>query len=213
MENSNRHDYSVSEQNKIYIIGSKGVGKTSLFHLIFSKPFSEDIESSEIGIIKSNYKYGLKEFTIKELTDDDNFTYTNKLKNELEDILIIFVLFSYDDSNSFDKAKNLIQFVKNNLINNKELKIVLLGNKYDLYQNIISNTNLDENEIKKYADSIDNMNLINISCKTNHNIDQIKNLINNIEIEEEKEDDDGNLDEEERKTKVEKAQERSCICF
>ena len=127
--------------------------------------------------------------------------------------MIIFVLFSYDDSNSFDKAKNLIQFVKNNLINNKELKIVLLGNKYDLYQNIISNTNLDENEIKKYADSIDNLNLINISCKTNHNIDQVKNLINNIEIEEEKEDDDGNLDEEERKTKVEKAQERSCICF
>ena len=71
MENPNKKDYNVDEQNKIYIIGGKGVGKTSLFHLIFSNKFKEDIKPSNIGIMKSNYKSGEKIFTIKDLTDDE----------------------------------------------------------------------------------------------------------------------------------------------
>ena len=35
MENTNKEDYNTGEQNKIYILGGKGVGKTNLFHLIF----------------------------------------------------------------------------------------------------------------------------------------------------------------------------------
>ena len=211
MENSNRHDYSVSEQNKIYIIGSKGVGKTSLFHLIFSKPFSEDIESSEIGIIKSNYKYGLKEFTIKELTDDEKFTKTSVLKDELEDVLLIFVIFAINDKNSFEYAKTLIQFIKNNLINNKDLNIILIGNKCDIVEDDPNSIQVHNKEVDQYIFNIENIYYYEFSCKSEKNLEIIKKKIEEIEIEEEKDEDDDKIPEEERKKKVNEAKEKSCI--
>ena len=206
MEKSFQKDYNINEQNKIYIIGGKGVGKTSLFHLIFSKQFNEDIAPSEIGIIKSNYKFGEKEFTIKEMTDDDNFSNTNKLKNELEDILLILILFSYNDKDSLKAAKNFIEFIGNNLTNNRDLKLVLIGNKYDL----IENEAIKESDIQKYVENIDNLSYINISCKNNYNINQIIDMINDLEIEEEKEDED-EINEEERRERVKRMDGKSCI--
>ena len=213
MENPNKKDYNVDEQNKIYIIGGKGVGKTSLFHLIFSNKFKEDIKPSNIGIMKSNYKSGEKIFTIKDLTDDDNFTNTNILKNELEDVLLIFILFAFNDKESFEKAKNLILFIKNNLINNKELNMVLLGNKYDLMGSEPSSVHIEEKEIQQYAEGIDNLKYINISCRNNINITQIKDIINNLEIDECKEEDEGVMNEEERKKRVKEIKEKSCLVF
>ena len=202
------NNYNITEENKIYILGGKGVGKTSLFNLIFSEQFIEGLEPSEIGIIKSTYKYEEKVFTIKELTDDENFFYTNKLKNELEDILLIFVLFSFSDKASFEKAKDLIHFIKNNITNNKEIQIVLIGNKYDLYESLINEIELDEETVQKYEKE-ENLKYINISCKLKKNIDQIKEMINNLDIEKEKEEeDDGGLNEEERKK-----QAKGCVCF
>ena len=206
MEKSFQKNYNINEQNKIYIIGGRGVGKTSLFHLIFSKQFNEDIAPSEIGIIKSNYKYGEKEFTIKEMTDDDNFSNTNKLKNELEDILLILILFSYNDKDSFKTAKNFIEFIRNNLTNNKDLNLILMGNKYDL----IENEAIKESDIQKYVENIDNLSYINISCKNNYNINQIIDMINNLENEEEKEDED-EINEEERRERVKRMDGKSCI--
>ena len=124
MENTKKEDYNTGEQNKIYILGGKGVGKTNLFHLIFSEPFNEKMDPSNPGIIKCNYKRGNKEFTFKELTDDESFSTTKILKNELEEVLLIFIVFALDDKQSFEYAKTLVQFIKNNIINNKDLNIV-----------------------------------------------------------------------------------------
>ena len=101
MENTNKEDFKVNEQNKIYILGGKGVGKTTFFHLLFSDEFNPNIPESKPGIIKSNFKTGNKEFTIKDLSDDENFTTTKILKNELEDVILIFILFSLDDKKTF----------------------------------------------------------------------------------------------------------------
>ena len=46
MEKTNKEDYKTDEQNKIYILGGKSVGKTSFFHLIFSDKFNENLEQS-----------------------------------------------------------------------------------------------------------------------------------------------------------------------
>ena len=207
MATSQKNNYETDEQNKIYIIGGKGVGKTSLFQLIFVNN-TNDVLPSEIGIVKSNYKYEEKIFTIKDLTDNEEFVYTNKLKSELEDVLLIFVLFSFDNLESFNKAKNLIHFIKNNLSHNKELQIVLVGNKYDLCESLVNNIDIDENDVKKYVEQVDNLQYMNISCKTKLNISKILDLINNQEIVEEKEEDEDILNEEERKKKA-----NACICL
>ena len=207
MATSQKNNYETDEQNKIYIIGGKGVGKTSLFQLIFVNN-TNDVLPSEIGIVKSNYKYEEKIFTIKDLTDNEEFVYTNKLKSELEDVLLIFVLFSFNNLESFNKAKNLIHFIKNNLSHNKELQIVLVGNKYDLCESLVNNIDIDENDVKKYVEQVDNLQYMNISCKTKLNINKILDLINNQEIVEEKEEDEDILNEEERKKKA-----NACICL
>ena len=130
------------------------------------------------------------------------------MKNELEDILLIFVVFSFSDKDSFEKAKDLIHFIKNNITNNNEIQIVLIGNKYDLYENLINEIELDEETVQKYEKE-ENLKYINVSCKLKKNIEQVKELINNLEIEKEKEEeDDGGLNEEERKK-----QAKGCVCF
>ena len=211
MENPNNKDFHVDEQNKIYILGGKGVGKTTFFHLLFSDKFDESIEPSEPGIIKSNFKKGNKEFTIKDLSDDENFTTTNILKNELEDVILIFVLFSLDDKKTFEYAKTLIQFIKNNLIDNKELNIILLGNKYDLVGN---SPQVTKREVDQYIYNLENLYYFEISCKTNYNFTKIRELINDIEINDGgNEEDDDKIPEEERKKKVHDAKASSCLIY
>ena len=212
MENPNNNkEFHIDEQNKIYILGGKGVGKTTFFHLLFSDKFNEEIAPSEPGIINSNFKKGKKEFTIKDLSDDENFTTTNILKNELEDVILIFVLFSLDDKKTFDYAKTLIQFIKNNLIDNKELNIILLGNKYDLVGN---NPQVTKREVDQYIYNVENLYYFEISCKTNYNFTKIKDLINDIEINDGgNEEDDDKIPEEERKKKVYDAKASSCLIY
>ena len=132
-----RKDFGTNEENKIYIIGGKGVGKTSFFHLIFEDKFINDLSPSKPGIIKSEYIKGKIKFTIKDLSDDKTLRKTKILTNDLEDILLIFVMFSLDDKSSFEFSKTLIYSNKSNLLNNKDLNIILLGNKYDLKGKII----------------------------------------------------------------------------
>ena len=101
----------------------------------------------------------------------------------------------------------MIHFIKNNITHNKEIQIVLIGNKYDLYENLINEIDIDEETVQKYEKE-ENIKYINISCKAKKNIDIVKGMINNLEIEKEKEEDDGGLNEEERKK-----QAKGCICF
>ena len=214
MENTHKEDFKVDEQNKIYILGGKGVGKTTFFHLIFSDEFNPNIPESKPGIIKSNYKKGNKEFTIKDLSDDENFTTTKILKNELEDVILIFVLFSLDDKKTFEYAKTLVQFIKNNLIDNKELNIILLGNKYDLGENNNEAIKVKKRDVDVYTSGIENLFYYEISCKTSYNFSKIKDIINDIEINDGgNEEDDDKIPEEERKKKVNEAKASSCILF
>ena len=211
IDNTNKDDYKVDEENKIYIVGGRGVGKTSFFNLIFSVKYQDKIQSSELGISKSQYKIGNKQFTIKELTDDEKFTKTNVLKDELEDILLIFVIFAKNDKNSFEYAKTLIEFIKNNLINNKDLNIILIGNKCDIGEDEPNSIEVHNKEVDQYIFSLENIYYYEFSCKSEKNLENIKQKIEEIEIEEEKDEDDDKIPEEERKKKVNEAKEKSCI--
>lgn len=210
----NKEDYAVNEPNKIYIVGGKGVGKTSLFDLIFNKQFDENIEPSQPGIGCSIFEKNNKSFTIKDLTDDDNFTFTKVFKDELEDVLLVFVMFSLSDADSFEQAKNLIVFINNHLLNNKEMNIILLGNKVDLRETNEEAIVVKKEEIDNYINSLENSYYYEISCKSGYNVDKVKKMVEDIELNDNNEDDDDKLPEEERKQKVKGVNEKSsCLIF
>ena len=215
MKNDAKQDFQIDEQNKIYILGGKGVGKTTFFHLVFSNQFMENIEPSNPGIIKSNYKKGKKIFTIKELTDDENFTNTKILENELEDVILILVLFAINDKNSFEHAKTLIQFIKNNLINNKDLNIILLGNKYDIAKNSPESIQVKRKEVDKFIYPIENLYYYDLSCKTNYNFPKIKEIINTIDVDDEDclEDNDDDDKKPDKKNRKKSNKARSCLIY
>ena len=103
----------------------------------------------------------------------------------------------------------MVQFIKNNLINNKELDIILLGNKYDLGETDPKFFEVKKRDIDNYIYNIDNLYYYNISCKTNYNYKKIKEIINNIEINVVNEEDQI-ISEEERKKKVNQVENSSC---
>ena len=203
-----RKDFDTNEENKIYIIGGKGVGKTSFFHLIFEDKFIGDLAPSKPGIIKSEYIKGKIKFTIKDLSDDETFEKTKILTNELEDILLIFVMFALDDKSSFEYAKNLIHSIKTNLLNNKDLNIILLGNKFDLGKTNKENIKVSKKEINQYIYKIEHLYYYDISCKDGYNVKDVKQIIDDIEMGDGSDDnDDGGDNIEEHRGK----EDRSCL--
>ena len=196
MDNS----YSVNEPNKIYILGQKNVGKTSFLRLLFGKPFDENIQPSKLGIIKAQYinnNSGVN-LTIKEITDDEEFKFTNILKNDLEEVILIFIIFAIDNQDSFNFAKNMISFIKKSLINNKSLSIILLGNKYELLDKEPGKVKIHRNDVDNYIDNLEDTYYYQISCKTNYNIPEIIKIIDEIEVSEDEEADLNKKDNEDK---------------
>ena len=206
-----QNNYETNEQNKIYILGGRGVGKTSFLRALFSEKFDENIKPSEKGITKSNFQKDKKVFTIKDLTDDESFTVTKFLQNELEDVILIFIIFAVNDKESFEYAKTLIEFIKRNLMNNKDLTIILLGNKYDIGENNSNEIQITKNQVLKFFSQTDNFFYNEISCKTNFGVDKIRKVIEDLDVDNgDDEDDNGVMEEEERKKRV-KETDKSCF--
>ncbi len=197
-----RTEYNIiNEPNKVYILGSKGVGKSSFVNQLVNKPFDEKIKSTEIGIYNQKLNLENKFFTLKEVTDDDEFKNTSIFKNDIEDILIIFIIFSLTNKDSYEHTKRLIEIIAQSVIDNTNLEIVICGNKKDLIDKNPSNRIVEKNEMDNYASNIRNCKYFEISCKTRENIDEIINILKEYEIPQLDED---KLEEEENKEKEKK---------
>ena len=69
-------------------------------------------------------------------------------------------------------------------------------------------------EVDQYIYNLENLYYFEISCKTNYNFTKIRELINDIEINDgENEEDDDKIPEEERKKKVHDAKASSCLIY
>ena len=114
------------EENVVYILGSKGVGKTSLANILSGKDFNENEIHTNKTIKTCHYQSEKKNFTLKELTDDENFSKTGNLKNCLEELIAIIVLFSVDDEKSLEYAESLILFIKSNSFYKNRIIVIYL---------------------------------------------------------------------------------------
>ena len=169
------------EENVIYILGAKGVGKTSLINLLVGREFNEKETHSKKGIKTSHYHTEDKNYVFKELSDDDNFSVTKNLQNCLEELNIILVMFSVDDEKSLEYAESIILFIKSNLTYNLELNIFLIGNKHDS-QKYNNNTHISVNLLEAEKFALDNdIYDYYISCKNRINIESILKAIEETE--------------------------------
>ena len=166
--------------NTIYILGSRGVGKTTLLNILLGKGFIENVPHSKIGIKTSFYNLNNKQLIIKELTDDENFSHTKILQNQLEEILLIIVVFSIDDENSLEYAKSLIMFIQSNITYNLGIQIILSGHKYDSKKLNDAKIKVNQIEAENYVSDIENCSYYELSCKTGLNIQILNNLLNEI---------------------------------
>ena len=168
-------DFQIDQPNKIYIIGDRKVGKSNIIRFLQGKSFSQKIQSI-MGISFSYLTLNNIKFTIKEMTDNDQFKFINYYKDEIEDILLLIVVFSIDNEKSFEYAKWLIQFTFDNMTNN-QMPILLCGNKCDLKKE-----NVDENLIFELVNNIKDCKYVQISCKEGINMKHILKFIKKIEI-------------------------------
>ena len=166
-------------ENVIYLLGARGVGKTSLINILLGREFSEKELHTKKGIKSHHYHTENKKYLIKELTDDENFSLTKNLLNCLEELMLILVMFSVDDEKSLDYAESLILFIKNNLTYNLGLKIILIGNKNDTKKS--NNTQITVNLMQAENFALDNdIYDYYISCKTKSNIESIYKIMEDL---------------------------------
>ena len=163
-------------ESVIYLLGARGVGKTSLINILLGREFRENEIHTKKGIKSHHYQTEKNNFLIKELTDDENFSMTKNLQNSLEELMLILVMFSIDDEKSLDYAENIILFIKNNLTYNLGLNIILIGNKMDKIKS--KDTQITVNKMEAENFSLDNdISDYYISCQTKSNIEKINKLL------------------------------------
>lgn len=170
----------IDEPNKIYIIGSRSSGKSSLFRLLFKQPYLDKIQPSVNGITKSVLNMNGKIFTVKDLTDSDDYKITKIFYNEIEDVICIIAVFSIIDHDSFDKAKSLLTYAQSNITNNVDIQMILCANKYDLIGE--KNQGVPLEEVDDFVKTIHNCKFFLISCKTGLNVNEVVNAINELEV-------------------------------
>ena len=149
----------MDEKNKINVvlIGDEKTGKS-----LFVQFLIEGIENCDFEI----YQY-----TIGVTYAEKELIFNNKLyiidfwdtagKHRFTSLLqlytqkgdIIFIFFDFNNKKSFERAKELLNIVKN-FLNNKNVIYVLIGNKFHLNINSIIETDniVYENEILEFVD-------------------------------------------------------------
>ena len=195
--------FYIDEPNKIYIIGGRRVGKSSLFRLLFNQPFMEKMQPSMIGITKAALSSNGKTYTVKDLTDSEEYKCTKIFINEIEDVLCVIAMFSLTDKDSFEKAKHLLTFAQSNITNNEDIQMILCGNKYDLIIDDSNNRAVQIEEIEEYVKSIHNCKYFDISCKTSLNVDKVTQMVNELEVQSNEEDTE----------EVKEKEKKSCVIF
>ena len=181
-ENMNHDEiYNNNQQNKIYLLGDEGVGKSNIINRLLGMSFKKK-KNKRTGIFSDTLKVN-ENFSIvlKTICDTKDYRYTKKIRNDIQEVKGIIIVFSLIDKNSFETAKELIAFILE-YINNDDIHIILVGNKSDLVKG--DENKLELSEISEMLIQIPNSCYYEVSCLNKSNIDKLKKEIINLDFEE-----------------------------
>ena len=179
---SSDDSFKRNKRVKIVFVGDAGVGKTQIINRFMNNSFSdvylETIVNSYHKTINSNGK--IIKLQLWDTAGQERFRAITRTYYKSAH-LIVFV-YAVDDKNTFDNIQIWVEDVKTQ---NKDAKLLLVGNKCDLKE---KQREVTTEEAKKYAED-NNMKFIEVSAKTGDGISDdmfnsiIKELLKDVKEE------------------------------
>ena len=154
---------------KIIIIGNSGIGKSSITNRGTKNIFYNDF-SSTIGF--ENYSFNIKlnekiiHLHIWDTCGQEKFR--SLIGNFYRQASLAFIVYSVTDRESFEQVDTWIREIKDNT-NNPDIKIFLIGNKIDLVNLRVVQTE----EGQKYAEENNLDKFVEVSAKSGFNAQNI----------------------------------------
>ena len=153
---------------KVVILGESGVGKTSLVKYEIQNSFITNNDSTIIfehsfknfSIMGKNVRLQIWDTCGKEM-------YRSSVQNFYRSALCIFVVFSLESLDSFNKVNQWIEEIKEN--NSEEYILVLVGNKSDL----TPPRKVEKDVIEEYCKSNGIENYFEVSSKNGENVHEL----------------------------------------
>ena len=148
----------------VILVGDTSVGKTSILNRFIGKQFSEQYECT-ISVNLQKKSILLDPYTAVELNIWDTCgqeKYKALTKQYYKNANGVALLFDINDKKTFD---NLLYWVKDIYnFSNKNISIIIVGNKSDLERNV------SDNDIENFT-KINKLNFIQVSAKNGLNIE------------------------------------------
>jgi small GTP-binding protein len=153
---------------KVVILGDSGVGKTSLVKYEIQNSFITNNDSTIIfehsfknfSIMGKNVRLQIWDTCGKEI-------YRSSVQNFYRSALCIFVVFSLESLDSFNKVNQWIEEIKEN--NSEEYILVLVGNKSDL----TPPRKVEKDVIEEYCKNNGIENYFEVSSKNGENVHEL----------------------------------------
>ena len=164
---------------KVVILGDSGVGKTSLVKYEIQNSFINNNNDSTIIFEHSfkNYSIMGKNVRLQIWDTCGKEMYHSSVQNFYRSALCIFVVFSLDSLDSFNRVNQWIDEIKEN--NSEEYILVLVGNKSDLTRP----RKIEKEIIENYCKRNEIENYFEASAKSGENVHDIfKNVVKQLFI-------------------------------
>ena len=164
---------------KVVILGDSGVGKTSLVKYEIQNSFINSGNDSTIIFEHSfkNYSIMGKNIRLQIWDTCGKEMYRSSVQNFYRSALCIFVVFSLDSLDSFNRVNQWIDVIKEN--NSEEYILVLVVNKSDLTRP----RKIEKEVIENYCKRNEIENYYEASAKSGENVHEIfKNVVKQLFI-------------------------------
>ena len=141
---------------KMTLLGDSGVGKTSLFRKLTRDEFDQNTIST-LGIDKMTLNFNIKtstgekyvEISLYDTAGQENYrSISISYFRDSQGLLVIYDITNYE---SFKDVEYWVEDIKDNLGNNDDYLIILIGNKLDLVNDNIQNRDVEEKEAEEFC--------------------------------------------------------------
>ena len=162
MERSKGVSHALQEF-QISLLGTAGVGKTSLVLRYTKNEFSPIYTPNLLDNVYFRYSYGGHSGVLR-ILDPSGMDHYEAIFDQYIQVSVGFlVVFAIDNYESFRKAKDLVKKINRS---NDNAPIILVGNKSDLSDFRA----VDSEHIEKILDQFDDIKYLETSCRTGKNV-------------------------------------------